>query len=253
MEPMAEFDPISAALLRELPPRVLTALSAPGATPAGRLSRPGSSLEAAARAAESAGPVSLDATDARAALSAAIADARTILDTLGLLHAAVAEARTSSLVGQNVQLTVDGTRISRLNIQAEARRALADINALVAASTRNGANFIASDARPIEVQTTRFGGAITLSPQPLDSFGLGLGAPELSGLVGGFKAVTDTEIEQAERALARARELASRRLLTLEGMEERLAFSSAAAQAVRTFDQGTLTLFARGSVVDLIA
>lgn len=254
MEPMAELDPLSASLIRELAPRVLTALSAPGATPAGRLSRPGSSLEASARAADSASSISISVTDARAALSAAITDARTILDTLAALHAAVAEARTSSLVGENVQLAVGGTRISRLNIQAEARRALADINALVAASTRNGANFIASDARAIEVQTTRFGGSVTLSPQPLDSLGLGFGAPELSGRVGGFKAVTDNEIAQAERALARAQELASRRLQTLEGMEERLAFSSAAAQAVRTLDQGTrLTFFARGSVVDLIA
>lgn len=251
---MAEFDPISAALVRELPPRVLTALSALRAAPTGTLSRPGSNLEAAARAAANASPVSLGATDARAALATAIADARTILDTLAALHTAVAEARTSSLVGGNVQLAIDGTRISRLNIQAEARRALADINALVAAAEQNGANFIASDARSIEVQTTRFGGSVALSPQPLDSLGLGLGAPELSGRVGGFKAVTDTEIAQAERALARAQELASRRLQTLQGMEERLAFSSAAAQAVRTLDQGTrLTLFARGSVVDLIA
>lgn len=255
MVAMADLDPISAALVRELPPRVLTALSAPEATPAGRLTRPGSSLDAAARAdAESASPVTLNVTDARAALSTAIADARTILDTLAALHAAVAEARTSSLVGENVQLAVAGTRVSRLNIQAEGRRALADINALVVAAERNGVNFIASDSRSTEVQTTRFGGSVTLAPQPLDSLGLGFGAPELSGLVSGFRAVTDAEIEQAERTLARARELASRRLQTLQGMEERLAFSSAAAQAVRTLDQDTrFTLFARGSVVDLIA
>ena len=37
-------------------------------------------------------------------------------------------------------------------------------------------------------------------------------------------------------------------------MEDRLAFSSASAQAVRTLDPSArLTLFARGSVVDLIA
>jgi hypothetical protein len=252
---MAELDPISAALIRELPPRVLTALSAPGATPTGRLPRPGSSLETTARTdAESASPARLDVTSARAALSAAITDARTILDTLAALHAAVAEARISSLVGEEVQLAVGGTRISRLNIQAEARRALADINALVASAERNGVNFIASDSRAIEVQTTRFGGSVTLAPQPLDSAGLGFGAPDLSGRAGGFRAVTDAEIDRAERALARARELASRRLQTLQGMEERLAFSSAAAQAVRTLDQdASVTLLARGSVVDLIA
>jgi hypothetical protein len=253
---VAELNPISASVILGLAPRVLTVLAPPSATPEGRFVRPGSRLDAAARAgAENASPVTLNATDARTALSAAIADARTIRDTLDALYTAVARARTSSLVGETVQLTGDGgTRISRLNIQAEARRALADINALVRDSTRGGVNFIASDARPIEVRTTRFGGAVTISPQALDSRGLGLGVPELSGRVGGFRSVTDSEIEQAERALARARELASRRLQTLEGIEERLAFSSTEAQAVRTLDQGArTTLLARGSVVNLIA
>ena len=252
---MAELNPLSASVILELAPRVLTALAGPSATPEGRFVRPGSRLEAAARAgAENGNPVTLNVTDAQTALSAAIADARAIRDTLATLYAAVAAARTSSLVGEDVQLTVGGTRISRLNIQAEARRALADINALVRDSALGNVNFIASDARPIEVQTTHFGGTVTLSPQALDSRGLGLGAPDLSGRVGGFKAVTDNEIEQAERALARARELASRRLQALEGMEERLAFSSASTQAVRTLDQGArTTFFARGSVVNLIA
>ncbi|MSO85848.1 MAG: hypothetical protein EXR04_07895 [Rhodospirillales bacterium] len=252
---MAELNPLSAAAILGLAPRVLTALAPSNATPEGRFIRSGSRLDAAARAdVENGTPVTLNATDARAAITAAIADARTIRDTLDTLYTAVAQARTSSLVGGTVQLTIDGTRISRLHIQAEARRALADINALVQALTRGGVNFIASDARPIEVQTTRFGGAIVISPQALDSRGLGLGTPELSGRVGGFRAVTDNEIEQAERALARGRELASRRLQTLEGIEERLAFSSAGAQAIRTLDQGArATIFARGSVVNLIA
>ena len=251
---MAEFDPVSAARLRDLTTRALTVQSAPGAVPEGRLVRSGSGLDASARAADGATPISIGVTDARAALATAIADARAIVDTLAALQAAVTEARTSSLVGESVQLAVGGTRVSRLNIQAEARRALADINALVASSEENGVNFISSDARPIEVQTTRFGGAITIAPQPLDSRGLGFGAPELSGLVRGFKSVTTPEIEQAERALARASEIASRRLQTLQEIEERLDFSSAAAQAVRSLDLGArFSLFARGSVVDLIA
>ena len=251
---MAEFDPVSAARLRELTARALTVQSAPGAIPEGSLARSQSRLEAAARAADNAAPIAIGASEARAALAGAITDARAIVATLAALHSAVAEARTSSLVGESVQLAVGGTRISRLNIQAEARRALADINALVAAAEENGVNFIASDARPIEVQTTRFGGAIAIAPQPLDSRGLGFGAPELSGLVSGFRSVTASEIEQAERALARARELASRRLQTLQEIEQRLDFSSSAAQAVRSLDLGQrFTLFARGSVVDLIA
>jgi hypothetical protein len=252
---MAELDPISAALIRELPPRVLSALSAPNATPTGRLVRPGSGLDAAARAgAADTQPIGLDVASARAALSTAIEDARAIVDTLARLEDAVTEARTSSLVGDLAQLAVGGTRISRLNIQTEARRALADINALVASSARGGVNLIASDSRPVEVQTTRFGGSITIAPQPLDSAGLGLGAPGLDGRVTGFKAVTDAEIARAGDALAQARELASRRLLTLQTIQERLDFTSAAGQAVRTLDLNSrVTLLTRGSVVDLIA
>jgi hypothetical protein len=252
---MAELDPISAALIRELPPRVLSALSAPGATPTGRFVRPGSGLDATARAvAADSPPVSLDVSSARTALSAAIEDARTIVDTLARLENAVAEAQTSSLAGPLAQLAVGGTRISRLNIQAEARRALADINALVASAARNGINLIASDSRAVEVQTTRFGGSITIAPQPLDSAGLGLGAPGLDGRVSGFRAVTDAEIAEAAGALTQARELASRRLQTLQTIQERLDFTSTAGQAVRTFDlDSRATLLARGSVVDLIA
>ena len=96
---MAEFDPLSASLIRQLSPQALTVLAPPGAAPRGNFSSPGSSLAAAARAqAENGNPVTLNVTDARAALSAAIADARTILDTLATLHAAVARAQTSSLV-----------------------------------------------------------------------------------------------------------------------------------------------------------
>lgn len=248
---MAEFDPISAALIGALPPRVLTPLSARNATPTGELSRADISLDSAARSTDT---IDLDATSARTALAGAVASARVIVDTLAALRDAVAEARTSSLVGSSAQLTVGGTRVSRLNIQAEARRALADINALVAAETRSGINLIASDTSAVEVQTSRFGGAITLAPQPLDSRGLGFGAPDLGGRVAGFRALTDAEIAEAEGALTRAHELASRRLLTLQTMEERLAFASSAGHAVRAFDLGgRATLLARGSVIDLVA
>jgi len=248
---MAEFDPISAALIATLPPRVLTPLSARDTRPTGELARADATLDSAAR---STGAVGLDATSARTALAGAVASARVIVDTLGALRAAVAEARTSSLVGDSAQLAVGGTRVSRLNIQAEVRRALADINALVASETRGGVNLIASGEPPVAVQTSRFGGAVTLAPQPLDTRGLGFGAPDAAGRVTGFRAVSDTEIAGAEVALTRAEELASRRLLALQTAEQRLAFASSAGQAVRAFDlSGRTTLLARGSVIDLVA
>jgi hypothetical protein len=233
----------------------LTAFSATEPRTFDQFARAESGLDASARGTQLAGnPVSINAEAAKSALSAAISDARAILATLDALQAAVAGAASSSISGGSVQLDVGGTRISRVNIQTEIRRALADINALVTASARGGVNFIASNARAIEVQTTRFGGSVTLAPQPLDSEGLGFGAPSLSGRVLGFTSLSDAEVTRAQGTLAQARELASRRLQTLQAMEDRLAFSSAAAQAVRTLDTSArLTLFARGSVVDLFA
>ena len=206
---MAELDPLSAALFPGLTPRVLTAFSATEPRTFDQFARAESGLDASARGTSLAGnPVSINAAAAKGALAGAIADARVILATLDALQAAVAGAASSSISGGNVQLNIDGTRISRVNIQTEIRRALADINALVTASARGGVNFIASNARAIEVQTTRFGGSVTLAPQPLDSEGLGFGAPSLSGRVLGFTSLSDAEVTRAQGTLAQARELA---------------------------------------------
>lgn len=249
------YDPISASLILQNASRVLTPLSAPKATPPGAFIRAGLGLSADALAGSFQGsPGTLNLPDAQNALAAAGAGARQILKTLDSLYVAVERAQTSSLVSGTVQLAIDGTRISRLNIQAEARQALREINRLVESAERNGVNLIASDGRAIAVQTTRFGGQVVLEVQPLDSRALGFGGPNLAGLVNGFKSVTDAEIEQARRGLALARETASRRLQTLTQAEERLSYSSAPAQAIRALDVGAAaTLLPRGSVVNLIA
>lgn len=249
------YDPLSASLILQNSVRALTPLSAPKATPPGAFARAGLGLSTDALAGSFQGsPASLNLPDAQNALAVATASARQILETLDSLYVAVGRAQTSSLVGEEVQLAVGGTRISRLNIQAEARQALREINQLVKNAERNGVNLIASDGRAALVQTSRFGGQVTLEIQPLDSRALGFGAPNLAGLVDGFKGVTDTEIERARRGLALARETVSRRLQTLIQAEERLSYSSAPAQTIRALDIGAAaTLLPRGSVVNLIA
>ncbi len=248
-------DPISASLILQNSVRVLTPLSAPKATPAGVFAQAGLDLPDTAKAGAFTGsPASLNLPDAQNALAVAAASARQILGTLDALYTAVENARTSSLVGPDVQLAIGGTRVSRLNIQAEARQALLEINRLVKNAEVNGVNLIASNGRPALVQTTAFGGETTLAVQPLDSRALGFNAPDLSGLVSGFKSLSDAEIESAGRKLALARELVSRRLQTLVLAEERLSYASASTQAVRSLDAGAFgALLPRGSVVNLIA
>ncbi|MBM3565174.1 MAG: hypothetical protein FJX42_03555 [Alphaproteobacteria bacterium] len=247
-------NPISASVILQTAAPTFTSLSAPGTVPSGRPGRTGLGLPGDALAGSIQGsPASLDVADARRALAIAITNGRRILDTLDSLQAAVDFAAVSSLVGGDVQLAVGGTRISRLNIQAEARQALREINTLVEKSEVNGVNLIASDGRAAQAQTTRFGGQTTLDIQPLDSRALGFGAPELSGLVSGFKGLSDKEIEAVARKLAVARETVSRRLQTLTQSEERLAYASGAGQAVRTLEGAGNALLPRGSVVNLIA
>ena len=82
-------------------------------------------------------------------------------------------AANEGLVSESVNLlSSDGTRVSRNNIQLD--RAVALIDSLVDASATGNANFIDGGGPAIRIQTSRYGGAISVAPQGLDSASLGL-------------------------------------------------------------------------------
>lgn len=195
-------------------------------------------------------PASLGIDDARTTLGIAVAAGRGVVAALQALAGALAIADHDSFVSPSSDIAPGGTRVSRVNIQAEARRLIAAVNDLIAAAGANGANFIASDGAPIRVQTTRFGGTIEISPQPLDSAGLGLGTPDLDGALSSFRSLTDQDVTVARGAVANALNLAQRRVQNLETLQRGLAFSSAELQAFVSTLGGNSGLLQRGSVID---
>jgi len=119
--------------------------------------------------------VNISTATARQALSQSTFAATSIRGALIELAGLAQIASQEGLVSESVNLlSADGTRVSRGNIQAQLDRAIALINNLVDVSATGSANFIDGRGPAIRVQTSSFGGAISILPQELDSASLGL-------------------------------------------------------------------------------
>lgn len=119
--------------------------------------------------------VTVDTAAAARALRQSSYAGATIRDALRELAGLARVAANEGLVSESVNLlSSDGTRVSRNNIQAQLDRAVALIDSLVDASATGNANFIDGGGPAIRIQTSRYGGAISIAPQGLDSDSLGL-------------------------------------------------------------------------------
>lgn len=198
-------------------------------------------------------PVSISVDDATTALATALISGEGILEALGSLAAALRVSNHSSLVSAQASVEPGGTRLSRVNIQSEGRRLLEAINSLVDSAGFRGANFISSDARRIQIQTTRYGGSVVVTPQPLDTRGLGLGAPDIFGKLSDFSALSDIDVQTVLAAVGNAIVLAGNRLQNLQVLERGLGFNTAALQEfARVLSQGRSNVLPPGSAVNLI-
>lgn len=198
-------------------------------------------------------PVSLSIENAATALAVSLISGEGILDALDSLAAALSVSAHSSLVSSPAALQPAGTRISRVTIQAESRRLLEAINALVDGAEFRGANFISSATRRIAVQTTRYGGSVIVTPQALDTVGLGLGTPDIFGKLGDFNALSDTDVKRVVAAIASAVALAGNRLQNLQVLERGLGFNSAALQELaRVLSHGRSAVLPPGSAINLV-
>ncbi|MBL6929779.1 MAG: hypothetical protein ISR44_11465 [Rhodospirillales bacterium] len=188
---------------------------------------------------------SVDIPTASAALSIAIKVGTAIRDSLNALAGALETADHGSLVSSTTALTIDGTRVSRVNIQAEASILLDKINTLIKANTfDSGANFISSSSGNILIQTSRYGGGVEIVPQPLDADGLGLTDLTL---------LTATDVDRGISLVSEALFRVDSRLLNLESLQRNLGGLGAPGQALsRAFARASDTL-PRGSLVNLIA
>jgi hypothetical protein len=191
------------------------------------------------------GGVPLDVAEARAAVAKALVAAGGVVGALRILRDAFRLATDTGLVGPETNLTQDGTRISGVTITAQGARLVDAIDELVASAATSGANLIASDALRVTIQTTQFGGRITVAPQPLDSVGLGI--RDLSAISREDAAASLNRIEAAIT-------LAETRVDNLTALQDSLApggqFTNQLARLISAASPGFLP---RGSLVNQIA
>jgi len=156
----------------------------------------------------------LGAAGARTGLSLAVVAGKGIVSALKSLASSASLAQHESLVSNLTNLEISGTRVSRLNLNADTNRALDLIDRLVAGTEFNNANFIASDSGAIVIKTSKFGGAVKVTPQALDSTGLNLRAISL---------LTKEGAADAEARILTAINTAERRVLSLEALQRSLS------------------------------
>lgn len=165
--------------------------------------------------------VVLGGRDAKTALSIAILSGNGIIGTLKALKSSAELAGHESLVGNLTNISIAGTRVSRLNLHADTNRAIGLIDGLVGKSEFRNANFISSRAPNIRIGTSRFGGTLDVAPQPLDSIGLNLT---------GITLLTDIGADDALARLETAINTATRRVDSLESLQRAITSGNFSSQ-----------------------
>jgi hypothetical protein len=211
-----------------------------------RLATPNSVFPSQLNASRAVGPIIFNVSQASTVVATSLVAGAGILSTLRALENGLSIATQSGIVSPNTNLLDGaGTRISRVNITGQAKRIVDAIDSLVKTAGVGGANLIASGGRRVTVQTSEFGGRITISPQPLDSLGLGIG--DLSALTA----------DQARSALAKVRRAvttAETRIRNLEVLQSNLGLGSGINQAfIRIINGGETSFLPRGSLVNQVA
>ncbi len=191
------------------------------------------------------GGVPLSVNQARAAVDRALIAGAGVLDALRTLAGAFRLATASGLVDANTNLTDGGTRVSGVTITAQGGRLLAAVDDLVASAAISGANLIGSGGRRVTIQTTEFGGRVTVTPQPLDSVGLGL-----DGLSAISREDAVTSLNRIEAAIT----LAETRIDNLGALRDGLAPGGRVSNDIaRLLSSGGQGFLPRGSLVNQIA
>lgn len=196
-------------------------------------------------AARAGGGVPLNVADARAAVAAALTAGNAIVGALKVLADAFRLATDAGLTGSSTNLSLDGTRISGVTVTSQGGRLAKAIDDLVASAGTSGANLIASNALRVTIQTTEFGGRITVTPQPLDSEGLGI--QDLS-------AITPDQARVSLNRIEAAITLAQLRIDNLTALSDSLAPGGRLGNQIsRLLDSGAPGFLPRGSLVNQIA
>ncbi len=198
------------------------------------------------RASRSRGPVVLDINKGTTAVATALVASAGVLSALRALESGLRTALNDGLTSPITNhLSADGSRVSRVNITSQAQRVTKAIDKLVDSAAVGSANLISSTSRRISIQTTRFGGSVTVSPQPLDSAGLGIA--ELSAL-------THDEAELALAKVGNAIIIAERRIDNLNALQDGLGFGTPTSQLfLQLVNSGPSSFLPPGSLVNQVA
>ena len=189
--------------------------------------------------------ITLTAAEADRAVSRSIAAGQRIIDNLRNLESQLSIAINDGLVSPRTELRLDETRVSRLNITSAAGRTLTAIDRLVAQAETGRTNLISSSQREATIQTTEFGGRISVRAQPLDTEGLSLG---------GLSALTQAEAAEARTRVRAAINVATDRLNSLAALADTLESRGGTAQSFLEFgDESLFTGAIRGRLVNLQA
>ncbi len=124
--------------------------------------------------------VGINLPDANRTLRQSVFAGASIREALLELADLAGVAAQDGLVSSETTLTINGTRVSRGNIQTQIDRALVLISNLTQAATVRGGSFINGNSLPFQLQTTKFGGSLTINPQGLDPFSLGISRLDVS-------------------------------------------------------------------------
>ena len=188
--------------------------------------------------------VVLGIADARSAISLAVLSGNGILGALNSLESSAELATNGPLVSSLTNLTIDGTRISQLNLNVFINRSIGLIDALVSRSEFRNANFISSGSQNIQIRTSRFGGSINITPQPLDSLGLNLR---------GISLLSNNGADDGHARIQTAINTAWRRINNLETLQRTLTgvnFSAASlSRLVSSLSGVNLT---RGALINVV-
>ena len=222
------------------PVRTSTVLSPAQAGTPGVFS--GAAPSSATRTTDARTPADVSIADARTLVRSSLVAAGRILDTLNGLANTIGLVAESSLGSSIVNLQPGGTRVSGLNIQAEAGRTIAAIDQLIDSLGIGGVNLLSGSSRPLRVQTTQFGGQLTVAPQPLDSRSLGIDT---------LATLSREDAQIALGAVDQARASVVSRIATLEALERSLGFGGASDRGLSRVVTGSDGLTGRGTLVDI--
>ncbi|MCH7865738.1 MAG: hypothetical protein IIC06_03565 [Proteobacteria bacterium] len=191
------------------------------------------------------GGIFLDRSTAAVATASALFAGSNILTSLKALQATIQSAIDNGLTSPEPQTFATASTIRTNGATAKAKEVIGAINNLVGSADVSGANLISSTARDIIIQTTPFGGRLTVTPLPLDATGL-----DLTGL----SVLSEAEATEALAKVQAAITTAEARITSLIALQISLGLANSINQAsVVAINAGNVGILPLGSLINQVA